>query len=152
MTNSQYVILIYIILIVILLVILFKIYNKIIERSHIRMKKVLMDKIAKNQKVLAQNWIKLSEGKNDIEDKLNLTDSQRIIDLALAELSEQKQTIFNLSRLQDKKHEEIAEIVGLSKSRVKNVIVEVLKHIRYKLNKETLFVFVCSVINFTFFR
>jgi len=108
-------------------------------------------KVARNQKMLTQNWIALSVGSNDVEDKINLADSKRVIDAAIAELSAQKQTIFNLSRLQDKKHEEIAEIVGLSKSRVKNVIVEVLKHIKYKLNKEALVIFVVSTFGILLF-
>ena len=94
-----------------------------------------LSRVARNEKMLNHTWINLSVSHNDIDDKINLGESRRIIEKALAELSEQKQTIFNMSRSDNMNHEEIARITGLSKSRVKNIIVEVLKHLKYRLNK-----------------
>jgi len=45
-------------------------------------------------------------------------------------MSAQKQEVFKLSRYEGLNHEQIAELTGLSKSRVKNIIVEVLKFIK----------------------
>ncbi|WP_242457762.1 RNA polymerase sigma factor [Pedobacter sp. BS3] len=94
-----------------------------------------LTKTARNEKMLNQTWINLSVSYNDIDDKINLSESKRIIEKALTELSEQKQAVFNMSRSENMNHDEIARVMGLSKSRVKNIIVEVLKHLKYRLSK-----------------
>lgn len=103
-------------------------------------------KVARNDKMLNQTWINLSVSSNNIEEKINLNESKRAIEKALSELSEQKQVIFNMSRLQELKHEEIAQLTGLSKSRVKNIIVEVLKHLKYRLNKSAVILLIVSLL------
>lgn len=105
-----------------------------------------LTKLARNDKMLNQNWINLSVSSNNIEEKINLNESKRAIEKALAELSDQKQSIFNMSRLQDLKHEEIAQLTGLSKSRVKNIIVEVLKHLKYRLSKSAVILIFVSLL------
>jgi RNA polymerase sigma-70 factor (family 1) len=97
-----------------------------------------LKKASKNQAFLAQLWANMHLENNDIEDQLDLKDSKLLIKLGLKQLSNQKQLIFNLSREEGLSHEEIAEKVGLSKSRVKNIIVDVLKHLRQHLSKSKL--------------
>lgn len=97
-----------------------------------------LNQAAKNQKALAQVWANMQLEQNDIADLTDLRDSEFLIKKGLANLSEQKQQIFKLSRIDGMSHEEIAAQVGLSKSRVKNVIVDVLKYLRHYLSENNI--------------
>ena len=92
-------------------------------------------KVSRNEKTVNNAWINTSVSLNNIDDQINLKESKILIERVLKTMSPQKQEIFYLSRNQHLSHEEIAEVVGLSKSRVKNVIVEVLKHLKYHMVK-----------------
>lgn len=67
---------------------------------------------------------------NDIEDKLAVGELKRLIEEALASLSGQKKRIFQLSRNEGLSLDEIATIMNLSKSTVKNHLSETLRHVR----------------------
>lgn len=71
---------------------------------------------------------------NDIEERLNAKELGRLIGEALAQLSTQKRTIFHLSKEQGLSHDQIAEVMQLSKSTVKNHLSETLRHIREHLS------------------
>jgi len=86
--------------------------------------------LARDRQLLQQVWLNLSQSDNSTEALLQAQESQRLIDNAINRLSFQRQTIFRLSREQGLTHEEIAARLGLSKSRVKNILVEILKHIK----------------------
>ncbi|OQP60559.1 RNA polymerase subunit sigma-70 [Niastella vici] len=88
---------------------------------------------ARDQQLQQQLWINLSPYHNTTEDLLQAQESQRLINEAINLLSPQRQTIFRLSREQGLTHEEIAARLGLSKSRIKNILVEILKHIKEQL-------------------
>lgn len=103
-------------------------------------------KVAKDQKMKQMMWATMKVSECELEDVLNAKESSLLIDNAIKLLSKQKQVIFNLSRVEHKSHEEISLILGLSKSRVKNVIVEVMKHIRFYLKNIASFVFLISFI------
>lgn len=92
-------------------------------------------KVSRNEKSIKNALLNSSSSSNNIDDQISLKESTAIIETAVRKLSNQKQQIFNMSRAQYMSHEEIAQEVGLSKSRVKNVIVEVLKHLKYHLSK-----------------
>ncbi|WP_199118152.1 sigma-70 family RNA polymerase sigma factor [Pedobacter sp. ASV28] len=92
-------------------------------------------KISRNEKMVNNAWINTSISLNNIDEQINLKESTLLISRILQTLSVQKQEIFNMSRYQNMSHEEIAQTVGLSKSRVKNVIVEVLKHLKYHISR-----------------
>jgi RNA polymerase sigma-70 factor (ECF subfamily) len=87
-------------------------------------------KLARDRQLLQQVWLNVSQADNSTEAKLQAQESQRLIGEAINRLSLQRQTIFRLSREQGLTHEEIAAHLGLSKSRVKNILVEILKHIK----------------------
>jgi len=55
---------------------------------------------------------------------------------ALQALPLQKQSVFTMSRDKGMSHDEIAQALGLSRSRVKNIIVEALKYLRYVINDQ----------------
>lgn len=99
-----------------------------------------MSKVSRTEKTINDAWINTSVSLNNIDDQINLKESTFLINKVLQTLSLQKQEIFNMSRSQHMSHEEIAQTVGLSKSRVKNVIVEVLKHLKYHISKHNIVV------------
>lgn len=90
---------------------------------------------SKSEKMMREVWANLKQDCNPTDDIVHLRDSNRLIQDALGMLSEQKQRIFRMSRYDGLSHEQIAAQTGLSKSRVKNVIVEVLKFIKTYLEQ-----------------
>lgn len=93
----------------------------------------LMRKTARERKLKDQVWANISQSDNSLEEELLKKESQELITQALDKLSEQKQKVYRLSREQHLNQDEIAAITGLSKSRINNIIVEVLKHIKASL-------------------
>ncbi|SFW69514.1 RNA polymerase sigma factor [Chitinophaga sancti] len=92
-------------------------------------------KVARQQQLVDQVWANISEVADALDLQLDARESQQLISNALSQLSTQKQTIFRLSRVEGLSHEDIAAQMGLSKSRVKNLQVETLKHIRVFLSR-----------------
>ncbi len=90
-------------------------------------------KATKNELLLNKIWANLSQTDNALEDKITLKDYELLVARAVAALTPQQQHIYQLSRSENLTHEQIAERMGLSKSRVKNIIVEILKQIRVYL-------------------
>ena len=78
----------------------------------------------------------LSSGSNDIEERLDARELHRLIEEALFQLSDQKKIIFRLSKDKGLSHDQIAEIMKLSKSTVKNHLSETLRHIREHLRQQ----------------
>lgn len=107
-------------------------------------------KMARNQKAMRHAWEKSQEGSNETELLLNSKESIVLINHALLKLSAQKQSVFRMSRYDDMSHEEIAVATGLSRSRVKNIIVEVLKHLKVRLKQASVLSVLYCV--FTIFR
>ncbi|OQP64035.1 hypothetical protein A3860_21705 [Niastella vici] len=97
----------------------------------------LMRKTARERKLKDQVWANLSQSDNSLEEELLKKESQELIKQALDQLSEQKQRVYRLSREEHLTQEEIVAATGLSKSRVNNIIVEVLKHIKASLEKHS---------------
>ena len=88
---------------------------------------------SKSEKMLREIWANVKQECNQTEDILQYHESNKLIWDALGLLSDQKQRIFRMSRYDGLSHEQIAAETGLSKSRVKNIIVEVLKFIKVYL-------------------
>jgi len=95
-------------------------------------------KLSREKKVINVLWQKMSLGSNTIQDAIELRESEQNIYQSISHLSPIKQQIFVLSRKEGLSHEQIALETGLSKSRVKNVIVEVLKVIKLDLSVQML--------------
>jgi len=89
-----------------------------------------LTRLARDRRLLHQQWVNVSQHDNTTEELLQEQECRQLIDKAISLLPPQRQTIFALSREQGLSHEEIASRLGLSKSRVKNIIVEILKHLR----------------------
>lgn len=93
-------------------------------------------KLAKETGLICVLKAHLELSNNEIEDKLNFTDLRRLIDEALAPLSDQKKRIFHLSRNEGLEHDEIAQVMQLSKSTVKNHLSQTLQHLREFLSQK----------------
>lgn len=104
-------------------------------------------KVALQQRLIDQVWANISETSSSEEpaQQLDARESKHLIHQALEALSPQKQTVFQLSRHQGLSHEEIARQLGLSKSRVKNLLVETLKYIRVYLARHAVIVVLFSL-------
>ncbi|WP_345955991.1 sigma-70 family RNA polymerase sigma factor [Mucilaginibacter sp. PAMB04168] len=99
-----------------------------------------LSRIARNEQSITLAWSNMQQEANTTEDSLLARECGLLINSALSQLSDQKQAVFNMSRSDHMSHEEIAAATGLSKSRVKNIIVEVLKHIRCYLTQNSVIV------------
>jgi RNA polymerase sigma-70 factor (family 1) len=93
-------------------------------------------RLAKETRLISVLSTQVPEYNNNIDDKLNASALQLLIEEALEQLSEQKKKIFHLSRNEGLSHDEIAEIMQLSKSTVKNHLSETLKHVRDHISRQ----------------
>lgn len=103
-------------------------------------------RLARNEKAMRLAWENTQQSQSDIEKNLFARESGFIINRALLSLSDQKQHIFRMSRYDEMSHEEIAAVTGLSKSRVKNIIVEVLKHLKVSLKRASVLFFLLACL------
>jgi RNA polymerase sigma-70 factor (ECF subfamily) len=90
-------------------------------------------KVAREQRLIDQVWANISQSDNSLEEELRRREYQEMIEKALAQLPEQKRNVYRLSREKEYSHEQIASFTGLSKSRVNNILVETIKHIKASL-------------------
>jgi RNA polymerase sigma-70 factor (ECF subfamily) len=97
-----------------------------------------MRKVARDQRLLDQLWLSFSgEEDNSLENELQSQEYYQLIDQALLHLPRQKQLVFNMSRREGLSHVEISQRLGLSKSRINNILVEVLKYIKSFLEQHS---------------
>jgi RNA polymerase sigma-70 factor (family 1) len=102
-------------------------------------------KVSQEQRLLDHVWANISAVADALDLQLNARESQQLIADALAQLTEQQQTIFRLSRQEGLDHAAIAAKLGLSKSRVKNVQVETLRFLRRYLAQHSLLLFLLFI-------
>ncbi len=89
--------------------------------------------LAKQAKVI-QIWLtQRNDGENEIDEQLDSEGLQSLIADSINQLSPQKKKVFELSREKGLSHDEIAEMLQLSKSTVKNHLSETLQYIRKHL-------------------
>ncbi|SHN36054.1 RNA polymerase sigma factor [Chitinophaga sp. CF418] len=77
----------------------------------------------------------LSAG-NQVEEQTLFNETKRLIDEAIEHLAPQTKRIFQLSRNQQLKIDEIASILGVSPQTVKNTLTKALKQIREHLKQQ----------------
>lgn len=95
-------------------------------------------KVARDQRLLDQVWNTIvTEADNSLENHLQSQEYYQLIDQALSQLPPQKQLVFNMSRQEGLNHLEISQRLGLSKSRVNNILVEALKHVKSFLEQHS---------------
>jgi len=91
----------------------------------------LLARIARDQKMMREAWSNLSQPDINItEELLQAAETQKLIEEAVTTLPEKKQTIFRLSRHDGLTHQQIAEQLNISVQTVKNILTEILKHIK----------------------
>jgi RNA polymerase sigma-70 factor (family 1) len=96
-----------------------------------------MRSLSRDQRLLEIVWARQSELDDTLEEQLRTKEVQEIIDNALRQLPAQKQEVFRLSRERGLTHAQIATMLGLSESRIKNILVETLKHIKACLKQHS---------------
>jgi RNA polymerase sigma-70 factor (family 1) len=92
---------------------------------------------ASHKRLINQVWANISQTQAQADDVFRSKEMTELVEQAIAELPLQKQKIYRLSRENEYSHEQIAALTGLSKSRVNNVIVEAIKHIKTSLEKHS---------------
>lgn len=93
--------------------------------------------VARDEKMLKIVWSNMQTEVNPTEEAILLKESRELISRALAMLPEQKQQVFRMCREEGMSHENIAMEMGLSRSRVKNIMVEVLRYIKLFLHQNS---------------
>lgn len=94
-------------------------------------------KTARDKKLIEQVWALNGEIDDSTRERLSQTDLEQLVQSAIGDLPEQKQRVFRLSRHQGYSHQEIADLTGLSKSRVNNILVESLKYVKEYLTQHS---------------
>lgn len=97
-------------------------------------------KAARDQRLLDQVWVNLSTTDNSLENDLRSQEYYQLINQAISALPRQKQLVFHMSRLEGLSHMEISQRLGLSKSRVNNILVEALKHVKFFLERHSILI------------
>jgi RNA polymerase sigma-70 factor (family 1) len=92
-------------------------------------------RIARETSLMSVLRRQLDTAGNSTLDQLDADDLRRLVEDALKELSPQKKTIFRLRNTDGLSADEIAEIMQLSRSTVKNHLSQTLRHIRGRLGR-----------------
>ena len=81
-------------------------------------------------------WAGISETENPILQKVQVSETQRLIDEAVAQLPDQQRAVFMLSRYEGLNYEQIGLQMGIAGNTVKNHLVKALKFIREYLGNK----------------
>ena len=96
-----------------------------------------LKKVASDARILKSITDYTESSRNETEEQLLLRESVEAIDLAVAQLPEQRRLIWELSRNEGLSHDQIAERLSISKNTVKNQMVHAIKHVRNFLDKRS---------------
>lgn len=72
----------------------------------------------------------LSGAENSTEESIELSETQKILQQAIGQLTPHQRQVFLLSRYEGLNHEQIGQQLGISKNTVKNQLVTSLRHLR----------------------
>jgi RNA polymerase sigma-70 factor (ECF subfamily) len=87
-------------------------------------------KAANDKRLLGELQSRMKQEANNVEEQIQFSEHQKLIEEALSQLSPQRSLVFRLSRYQGLDHEEIAQKLHLSKNTIKNHLVAALGFIR----------------------
>ncbi|WP_175404060.1 RNA polymerase sigma factor [Mucilaginibacter sp. PPCGB 2223] len=103
-------------------------------------------KLAKETNLIALLAENIQHHTNNAEKRIETQELRSLIAKAIAQLSPQKQKVFQLSKYEDLSHDEIARELNLSKSTIKNHLSETTQYLRRNLkitpNSEILFLLI----------
>lgn len=94
-----------------------------------------LKKVASDARILKSITDYAEPSRNETEEQIILRESVAAIDLAVAQLPDQRRLIWKLSRDEGLSHEQIAARLSISKNTVKNQMVHALRHVRDFLDK-----------------
>ena len=108
-------------------------------------------KAARDKKIQAQLFAAATEGYEHIEEMIYKKENALLLRKAIESLSPQRQQVFRLVKLENKRYEEVSQLLGISVSTISDHIVKANKAIRefiFTHNDMTiiLFCFLFSVI------
>jgi len=92
--------------------------------------------IQKNEVIMEDLPPELLSTGNQVEEQTLFNETKRLIDEAIEQLAPQTKRIFQLSRNQQMKIDEIASILGVSPQTVKNTLTKALKQVREHLQQK----------------
>lgn len=93
-----------------------------------------LKKIAGSKKLVDKIAAGYKDYDNDTEEQLILRESARIIEMAVAQLPQQRRLIWELSRNEGLTHQQIADKLGISTSTVNNQLGHAMQQVRTFLN------------------
>ncbi|PWG80598.1 RNA polymerase sigma factor [Pararcticibacter amylolyticus] len=96
-----------------------------------------LKKVASDERILKSITNYSEFYRNETEEQVNLRESARTINQAVAELPAQRRLIWELSRNEGLSHDQIAERLSISRHTVKNQMVQALKHVRHYLDRRS---------------
>lgn len=96
-----------------------------------------LKKIANNQKLVDKISAGYLDYSNDTEEQLILRESAKIIEMAVAQLPQQRRLIWELSRNEGLTHQQIADKLGISTSTVNNQLGHAMQQVRTFMNNRT---------------
>lgn len=96
-----------------------------------------LKKIANNQKLVDKISAGYQDYSNDTEEQLILKESAKIIEMAVAQLPQQRRLIWELSRNEGLTHQQIADKLGISTSTVNNQLGHAMQQVRTFMNNRT---------------
>lgn len=105
-------------------------------------------KLANESAMLEKVWKNIVAARNTTQEQVDMQEVRRLINAALDNLSPQKRSVFYLSRYEGLTHREIAERLQLSEGTVRNIISEVLRHIRTWLKQHDISLAIAFAIAF----
>lgn len=106
-------------------------------------------KVANENTMLETVWKRIAAEQNSTEEEVNMAEARRLIDASLAQLSAQKRTVFHLSRYEGLSSREIAERLNLSERTIRNIMSEVLRHVRAYLEQHNVQLAMAFALVFT---
>ncbi|EDM34764.1 RNA polymerase ECF-type sigma factor [Pedobacter sp. BAL39] len=92
-----------------------------------------LKKIANTHKLVDKMAMGQATYSNDTEEQLMVKESKRVIEMAVAQLPEQRRLIWELSRNQGLSHKQIAAHLGISTSTVNNQLGHAMQFLRKSL-------------------
>lgn len=97
-------------------------------------------KVASDKRLEAQLMAVATEFYEHIEATLNYKESNAIIQSAIEKLPPQRRKIFTMCKIEGKSYEEVAELLGVSKSTINDHIVKATRSLReqFFLSQETI--------------
>ena len=94
-----------------------------------------LKKVAREKALQEQVFLTIESSSNRTEEDLLEKELRKIYQEAIAQLPAQKKIIYQMSRVEELSHEEIAQKLSISKNTVKNHMVEASRFIREYVSK-----------------